>query len=245
MTDDINLLRDITVNLKKESDMKKGKKIFNVNSIISRYLYITFFSIIVTVPHLSLAQTNEIQKKSTHEESKEKILENQAHLKEEIQKLTTAIELHAQDKEEILPPILEQKLEVLQKIDLIYEQQLIQIKRSFDLMQTLAQLREGLSNVVTQKPLPEPPYSFSFLDELKEKLVILEGQNRPIEDTIKTATASLQATQDKLKKTDQDSRRIKEELEVAKKEVVTSPAFIIVELSKRLTGEEVTLKKYP
>ena len=85
----------------------RGKKIFNVNSIISRYLYITFFSIIVTVPYVSLAQTNDIQKKSTHEESKEKILENQAHLKEEIQKVKTAIELHAKDKEEKLPPILE------------------------------------------------------------------------------------------------------------------------------------------
>ena len=206
----------------------RGKKIFNLKSIISIYLYITLFSIIVTVHHVSHAQTNDIQNKSTHEESKEKILENQAHLKEEITKVTTAIELHAQDKEEILPPILEQKLEVLQKIDLIYEQQLIQIKRSFDLMQTLEQLREELSNVVTQKPLSEPPYSFSFLDELKEKLVILEGQNRPIEDTIKTATASLQATQDKLKKTDQDFRRIKEELEVAKKEDIS--LYLVVDL---------------
>ncbi|NHJ32725.1 MAG: hypothetical protein FK732_07675, partial [Asgard group archaeon] len=214
-----------------------------MKSIIFMYLYITFFSIILTVSHVSLAQTKDIQKKSTHEESKEKILEKQAHLKEEIQKVNTAIELQAQDKEEKLPPVLEQKLGILQKIDFIYEQQLIQIKRSFDLIQTLEQLREELSNVVTQKTLPEPPYSFLLLDELKEKLVILEGQNRPIQDTIKTADASLQATQDKLKKTDQDFRRIKEELEVAKKEVLTSPAFIIVELSKRLTSEEVNLRK--
>jgi small-conductance mechanosensitive channel len=46
-----------------------------------------------------------------------------------------------------------------------------------------------------------------------------------------------------LKKTEQNFRRIKEELEVAKKEVVTSPAFIIVELSQLLTSEEVNLKK--
>jgi hypothetical protein len=174
----------------------RGKKIFKLKSIISTYVYITFFSIILTICHVSLAQINDIQKKSTHEESKENILENQAHLKEEIQKVKTAIELQAQDKKEKLPPILEQKLEILQKIDLIYEQQLIQVKRSFDLMQTLEQLREELSNVVTKKTLPEPPYSFSFLDEFKEKLVILEGPNRPIEDTIKTAEASLQATQD-------------------------------------------------
>ena len=224
-------------------NMKKGKKMFNLKSIIFMCVYITFFSIILTVPHVSLAQTSNNEKKSTYEESKKKILEKQAQLKEEITKVTAAIELKAQDELERPTSISKQRLEILLKVDLVYEQQLIQIKRSVELIQTAVQLREELSAILAKKTVPEPPYSFFLLDEYKEKLILLEEQRGSIAETVTSAEDSFQSTKDKLRTSDQSLRQIKEELEAEKKAVITSPAFIIAESNNRLAREEVNLQK--
>ena len=223
--------------------MRKTKRIFNCKSSITKCLYLILFVSFLISQNITLAQTNDIQKKSTYEESKEKILEKQVQIKEEIKKVTAAIELKPQNELERPTSILKQQLEIIQKIDLVYEQQLFETKRSFELMQTLEQLREELSAILAQETVPEPPYSFLLLDEQKEKLILLEERRGSIAETVKSAEDSFQATKDKLKTGEQNLRRMKEELEVKKKAVMTSPAFIIAELSNRLAGEEVNLKK--
>jgi hypothetical protein len=79
---------------------------------------------------LCLAQTKENTKGDTLEDVRIDILEKQAQLQEEIGILVTA---RHQEKESFIraqPTSLEKKLEMLQQIDLIYEQQLLQVKRT-------------------------------------------------------------------------------------------------------------------
>ncbi len=71
----------------------------------------------------------------------------------------------------------------------------------------------------------------------------MEERRGSIAETVKSAEDSFQAAKEKLKTGEQNLRRMKEELEVAKKAVMTFPAFIIAELSNRFAGEEVNLKK--
>ncbi len=140
--------------------MRKTKKRFNRKPSIIKCLYSILFVSFLISQNITLAQTSNNEKKSTYEESKEKILEKQVQLKEEMKKVKAAIDLKIQGEPSAPSYLLEQKLEILKKIDLVYEQQLFETKRSFDLMQTLEQLREELSAIVVQRTMPEPPYSF-------------------------------------------------------------------------------------
>jgi small-conductance mechanosensitive channel len=184
--------------------MKRRKKMFTTNTMRFMLLWAIIFSTSVTVVTVSLAQTNNNEKQSTYEESQKRIVESQKLLKEEITKIKAASESQAQDKRKKSPSIIIQQLELLQKIDLIYDQQIF---------------------------------------ELKGRLILLEEQKKSVTKAVKTSEDFLQAKKEESKTKDQALRRIKEELEAEKKSLITSPVYIIAELSKRLLGEEVNLQK--
>ena len=223
--------------------MKRRKKMSTANTARSMLLWVTLFSAMVTVCNSSLAQTNDSAIKLTLEEQQEQIREKQTGLKEEIGKAQRSIALSAQYTVETPSTFLKQQLELLESINRVYEQQLIQINRSSDLMETHKQLQAELSAPVNKATVPDAPYSFELLDELQEKLLLLEGQSKSIADTLRTTDASLQASKDKVKVTGQGLRRVREELEEEKKDVITSPAFMLAELSDRHAREEVSLRK--
>jgi small-conductance mechanosensitive channel len=223
--------------------MKRRKKMFTTNTMRFMLLWAIIFSTSVTVVTVSLAQTNNNEKQSTYEESQKRIVESQKLLKEEITKIKAASESQAQDKRKKSPSIIIQQLELLQKIDLIYDQQIFAIQKSFDLVKSAEQLKEELSAAVSKTKVPDPPYSFIQLDELKGRLILLEEQKKSVTKAVKTSEDFLQAKKEESKTKDQALRRIKEELEAEKKSLITSPVYIIAELSKRLLGEEVNLQK--
>ena len=223
--------------------MKRSKKMSTANTARFMLLWVTLFSTMVTVCTSSLAQTNDSAVKLTLEEQQEQIREKQTRLKEEIEKVQGALALSAQYTVESPSTFLKQQLELLESINRVYEQHLIQVKRSNDLMETDKQLRAELSAPASKKTVPDAPYSFEQLDELQEELLLLEGQSKSIADTLRTTDASLQASKDKVKVTGQSLRRVREELEAEKKDVTVSPAFILAELSDRHAREEVSLRK--
>ena len=206
-------------------------------------LWVALILTMVTLCTSSLAQTNDSAITLTLAEQQEQIQEKQTRLKEEIETAQRSIALSAQYTLEIPSTLLKQQLELLESINRLYEQQLIQIKRSNDLMETEKQLRAELSAPANKKTMPDAPYSFEVLDELQEKLLLLEGQNKSIAETLRTTDASLEASKEKVKVTGQGLRRVREELEAEKKEVITSPAFMLAELSDRYAREEVSLRK--
>jgi potassium efflux system protein len=223
--------------------MKRRKKMSTANTARLMLLWVTLFSAMVTVCNSSFAQTNDSAVTITLEEQQEQIREKQTRLKEEIETVQRSIALSAQYTVEIPSKLLKQQLELLESINRVYEQQLIQVKRSNDLMETYQQLRAELSAPVSKKTVPDAPYSFEQLDELQEQLLLLEGQSKSIADTLRTTDASLEAAKDKVKVTGQSLRRIREELEAEKKNATASPAFILAELSDRHAREEVSLRK--
>ena len=223
--------------------MKRSKKMSRANTARFMVLWVTLFSTTVALCTSSRAQTNDGEIKLTLEEQQEQIREKQTRLKEEIETVQRSIALSAQYTVEIPSTLLKQQLELLESINRVYEQQLIQVKRSNDLMETDKQLRAELSAPVNKKTMPDAPYSFEQLDELQEQLLLLEGQSKSIADTLRTTDASLEASKDKVKVTGQSLRRMREELEAEKKDVTASPAFILAELSDRHAREEVSLRK--
>ena len=158
--------------------MKRSKKMSSVNAVWFMVLGVTLFSITMAVSTSSRAQTNGGEIKLTLEEQQEQIREKQTGLKEEIEKAQRSIALSAQYTVETPSTFLKQQLELLESINRVYEQQLIQVKRSNDLMETDKQLRAELSAPASKKTVPDAPYSFEQLDELQEKLLLLEGQSK-------------------------------------------------------------------
>lgn len=223
--------------------MKRSKKIFTTNTARFMLLWAIVFYTIVTVGNTSLAQTIDNEKQSTYEESKNRIVESQLRLKEEIAKVKAANELQVQDKPERSPSFAIQQLELLQKIDLTYDQQLFELQRSLDLEQTIIQLKDELSAIASNVTPLSPPYSFLLLDEEKGNLVLLEDKRKSVGEALKSSEDFYQATKEKSKAKEQAFRRIKEEIEAAKKSVKTSRAYLMAELSKRLLAEEVNLQK--
>ncbi len=67
--------------------MRKTKKRFNRKPSIIKCLYSILFVSFLISQNITLAQTSNNEKKSTYEESKEKILEKQVQLKEEMKKV--------------------------------------------------------------------------------------------------------------------------------------------------------------
>ncbi len=216
---------------------------FKRNTVRFSFFLIIIFSILLAVCKTSFAQTNDSQKPSTYEESQAKIAEKQSSLKEEIAQIKGAIELQAPDKREGSLSFAKQQLELLQKIDLTYDQQLFELGRSLELEQAIIQLKEELAAFTNNTTLPKPPYSFLKLDEQKAALMLLEDQKKSFAEAVTTSEDSLQATKEKLKAAKQALRRTKEEVEAEKKSIKTSQAYIIAELSKRLLSEEVNLHK--
>ncbi len=223
--------------------MKKRKKRVGMNTTRFMLLWITIVSTIVNACSISLAQTNESEKQSTYEESQKRIVESQLRLKEEIATVQAASESQGLDKSERSPSFAIQQLELLKQIDLTYDQQLFELQRSFDLSQTIIQLKEELSAITSNVTPLSPPYSFLLLDEQKGKLVLLEEQRKSVAKAVKSSEDLLQATKEKSKAKEQALRRIKEEIEAAKKSVITSRAYLTAELSKRLLAEEGNLQK--
>jgi small-conductance mechanosensitive channel len=223
--------------------MKRSKKKFTTNTVRIMLLWATIFSIILINGAISLAQTNESEKQFAYEESQKRILESQTRLKEEIAKVKAVLELQVPDKPESSPSLARQQFELLQKIDLTYDQQLFELQRSLDLEQTIIKLKEELSAITGDTTWLSLPFSFLQLDEQKEKLVLLEDQRKSVAEAVKTSEDLLQATKEKFKAEEQAFRRIKEEIEAEKKSVKTSRAYTLAELSKRLLAEEVNLQK--
>jgi len=223
--------------------MKQNKKMSTTRTACFMLLGVALFSAMVTVGDISRAQTNDSAITLTLDEQQEQIREKQTRLQEEIETVQRSIALSAQYTLEMPLTQLKQQLEFLESINRIYEQQLVQVKRSSDLKETHKQLQAELSAPVNKKTVPDAPYTFELLDELQEELLLLEGQNNSIGDTLGNTEASLQASKDKVKATGQTLRRIREELEAEKQEAITAPAFILAELSDRHAREEVSLRK--
>ena len=129
------------------------------------------------------------------------ILNDKASLQEEIKKVETQLSRAAEGDQKRL---LEEQAEFLQKIDLVYEQRLVQEKRSFEPSRTLAQLRKEMEDGTGQAGLTEPFYPFSFLDELGDTLALLQEQTGSLKDVLKAAEESYQSAQEKLKEKAQD-----------------------------------------
>ena len=223
--------------------MKKRKQMVTTNTVRFILLLATIFSMILTNCNVSLAQTNDSEKQSTYEESQKSILESQTRIKEEIAKIKAANELQVQTKQERSPSFVKQQFELLQKIDLTYDHQLFELQRSFELEQTIIQLKEELSAITINTTPFNPPYSFLRLDEQRGQLVLLEDQRKSVTEAVKSSEDFLQETKEKSKAKEQALRRIKEELEAEKKSHKTSRTYIVAELSKRLIAEEVNLQK--
>lgn len=200
--------------------------------------------LVLQTVNISLAQDSEPTKEQTLEDVRNDIQVKQSRLKEEIKTTEAAI-----NKKEGAPTqkplsLLEKKLEMLKQMDLIYDQQLLQVKQSLDVKQTLEQLQNELTDLESQGIATEPPYPFLFLDELKEKQIVLENQTATYSETVKTAEASLQAAKNELETKEKNYRSIKEEVEAKDANLSASTDLVLAKLSIRLAKEEVGLRRY-
>lgn len=200
--------------------------------------------LVLQTVNISLAQDSEPTKEQTLEDVRNDIQVKQSRLKEEIKTTEAAI-----NKKEGAPTqkplsLLEKKLEMLKQMDLIYDQQLLQVKQSLDVKQTLEQLQNELTDLESQGIETEPPYPFLFLDELKEKQIVLENQTATYSETVKTAEASLQAAKNELETKEKNYRSIKEEVEAKDANLSASTDLVLAKLSIRLAKEEVGLRRY-
>jgi small-conductance mechanosensitive channel len=222
--------------------MRKEKRYFYQKFYIT--CVFSLLLIIFTGFAFSLAQTVNITDRKSYKKTLNDILEKQTQLKEEIKAIEATSDKDAKRTAQTKTSLSEKKLGILQQIDLIYEQQLLQVKQSLDINQTIEQLQNELADLAIQGISKEPPYSFLFLDELKEELIILKNQNGAYSQTVKTAEESLQAAKDKLETIEKNYRSIKEELEKKDIDPLTSSDLTLTKLSARLAREEVNLRNY-
>jgi small-conductance mechanosensitive channel len=167
-----------------------------------------------------------------------KILDAKAGLQQEIKKAEDLLTGAAGEEEQRLYTEL---IDQLQKIDIVYEQQLVQVKRSPELSQTLEQLKQEMAGETGQAG--EPSYPFSYLDELGDKLFLLEEQAGSFAEELKTADESYLTAREKLKGKEQDFRRIREDHEKRNEDPLRAPAVVVAQWSRLLAEEELELRK--
>jgi len=206
----------------------------------SVYLCLAVISLLCVLHGVLHAQPSGDTGNSSPDSMQKSILNDKASIQEEIKKIETLLGRTAEGDEK---RVFEEQAELLQKIDLVYEQRLVQVKRSLELSRTLAQLRKEMEEGTGQAGVTEPSYPFSFLDELGDKLTLLQEQTGPLQDVLKTAEESYQSAQEKLKEKAQDLRRIRDEREGGGEALLASPDLMAAELSRRFAQEEAALRK--
>ena len=168
------------------------------------------------------------------------LLDDKALLQEEIKKAEALLAGSSGDEERRFYTEL---LDQLQKIDIVYEQQLVQIKRSPELSQTLEKVKNETVQGPDTSKVKEGYYPFSYLDELGNKLFLLEEQAGSFAEELKTADEAYLTAREKLKEKEQDFRRIREDHEKRNEDPLRSPAVMVAQWSRRLTEEELKLRK--
>ncbi len=166
------------------------------------------------------------------------ILDDKALLREEIKKAEGLLAGAAGDEERRFYAEL---LDQLQNINVIYEQQLVQVKRSPELSQALEKLEQETARGAGEAA--EASYPFSSFDELGDRLFLLEEQALSFDEALKSADEAYLTARDKVRGREQEYRRVREEHETRKQDPLRSPAVMIARWSGRLAEEELKLRK--
>ena len=170
-----------------------------------------------------------------------KIQEDKARLQEEMAKADNLFAAATGDDDR---RSFEELTDLLQKIDIVYEQQLVQIRRSIDLANALEQVKKETAQGPDASKADKGYYPFSYLDELTGKLFLLKEQTSSFEGNLVSADAAYQSAREKLEGKEQDLRRIREEHEGRQQDPLQSPAVMVAQWSRRLAEEELSLRKY-
>jgi small-conductance mechanosensitive channel len=175
------------------------------------------------------------------ESLQKKILDDKARLQEEMQKAEDLLAAAAGDEDR---RSFEDLNDLLQKIDIVYEQQLVQIRRSIDLANALEQVTKETDQGPDASKADKGYYPFSYLDELTGKLFLLEEQTSSFEGNLVSADEAYQAAMEKLKAKEQEYRRIREEHEGRQQDPLQSPSVMVAQWARRLVEEELALRKH-
>lgn len=195
---------------------------------------------LVLLPGICRGETAGEAAADSPEALQKKIEENKALLQEEIKKAEGVLAGAPGDEERKLYAEL---LDQLQKISIVYEQQLVQSKRSPELSQALEKFKNETVPGPDPSKLVEGYYPFSYLDELRNKLFLLEEQAVSFAEELKTADEAYLTARDKVKDKEQAFRRIREDHEKGSEDPLRSPAVMVAQWSRRLAEEELELRK--
>jgi len=153
-----------------------------------------------------------------------KILDDKARLQEEMAKAEDLLAGATGDEDR---RSFEELTDLLQKVDIVYEQHLLQVKRSFELSNALEQVKKETAQGPDKSKAEKGYYPFSYLDELTDKLFLLEEQTSAFEGALVSADEAYQAALEKLKGKEQELRRIREEHEGRNEDPARSPAVMV------------------
>ncbi len=213
----------------------------NTTTPVRRMLFaLILLAALMLLPGICRGETAGEAAADSPEALQKKIEENKALLQEE---LRTALDLLAGATGEEDRRSFEELIDLLQKLDIVYEQQLVQVRRSIDLARSLEQAKKE----TTQGPEPSKAekgyYPFSYLDELAGRLFLLEEQTAAFEGALAGADEAYQRVLEKLQGKEQEFRRIREEQEGSGGDPLQSPAVMTALWSRRLAEEELSLRK--
>jgi len=144
---------------KRQLDTKFNRTVF------LHFLFVVALIFFCTISSVYAEQDKNLSLYSS--ETCKNITERQSRLKNEIEKVKAAIALETPQETGSVDSVLKQKLAAYRKIDLIYEQQLLQLKSTFDLKQTNKRQKDEISIQASQQLPEKSSDTFLKLNELE------------------------------------------------------------------------------
>ncbi len=110
-------------------------------------------------------------------------------------------------------PVLQLAVDLLQRTDLVYGQQLAALERKIELDRSRTELEESLTVLRASGPSEERPYSFLLLDSLRDELTTETAKSENVTEAISSAKDNLEHDKDNFEEKEQIRRQAKEELD--------------------------------
>lgn len=211
-----------------------------VKTIRPLLLGVVIIAWVLCLRGVSCSQSPDDAAISSPEELQKKILEDKTLLQEEMKKVEELLAGAAGDEERRLYTEL---IDRLQKLDIVYEQQLVQARRSVDLSRDIEQVRKETAGGTLGAGAEDGVYPFSQFNELGDRLFLLEEQTGAFEEALQSADESYRAAREKLEGKEQEFRRVREAYGEADEDAARPPVVMVAQWTRRLAEEELALRR--
>ena len=143
-------------------------------------------------------------------------------------------------------PVLQLAVDLLQRTDLVYSQQITALNRKIEIDRLKNELEENLKVLRANGPSEERPYSFLLLDGLRDELTKATLKSENITEAISSAKENLEHDKENFEEKEKLRRQAKEQFDTNQdKEKIADldSALRGAQLRSKLAEQKVTLRR--